>query len=54
MMHGHPVGSAGPHSAINLGATKFHYTLDDVRAALTNKGVADADQMAGGVGIPRW
>jgi hypothetical protein len=53
-MHGHPVAASGTHAAINLGAAKFHYALDAVKAALTAKGVTDAGQMAGGVGIHRW
>jgi hypothetical protein len=54
MVHGHPVSATGPHTAINLGASKFNYSLNDVRAALTAKGVVNAPAMAGGVGIHRW
>ncbi len=53
-MHGHPVSFAGPHAALNLGATKFHYALDAVKAALAAKGVANTAAMVGGVGIHRW
>ncbi len=53
MLHGHPVNGAGPHAAINLGLQKFHYSLAEVRAAITTRGV-NADAMAGGVGIHRW
>lgn len=54
MLHGHPVSGAGPHAAINLGLQNFHYSLADVRAAITARGVTNADAMAGGVGIHRW
>jgi hypothetical protein len=54
MMHGHPVSGSGPHAAINLGASKFHYSLTEVRDAITAKGVTNAGQMVGGVGIHRW
>jgi Bacterial TSP3 repeat len=55
MLHGHPVSGAGPHAAINLGYQKFHYSLDEVRAAInTRNGNNSADAMAGGVGIHRW
>jgi hypothetical protein len=54
MIHGHPVSGSGPHAAMNLGASKFRYSLTEVRDALTAKGVADAAQMVGGVGIHRW
>jgi hypothetical protein len=54
MMHGHPVSGSGPHAAMNLGASKFRYSLTEVRDALTAKGVADAAEMVGGVGIHRW
>ena len=54
LMHGHPVGASGPHAAINLGALKFHYSLDDVKAALVAKNVPTPDEMRGGVGIHRW
>jgi Bacterial TSP3 repeat len=53
MLHGHPVAGAGPHAAINLGFQKFHYSLIEVRAAITARG-GDAAAMAGGVGIHRW
>jgi hypothetical protein len=53
MLHGHPVSGTGPHAAINLGFQKFHYSLAEVRAAITARGV-NADAMAGGVGIHRW
>jgi hypothetical protein len=53
MLHGHPVAGAGPHAAINLGFQKFHYSLTEVRAAITARGI-NADAMAGGVGIHRW
>jgi hypothetical protein len=54
MMHGHPTAGTGPHAAMNLGALKFHYSLADIRTALTGKGVLDTNQMVGGVGIHRW
>jgi hypothetical protein len=54
MLHGHPTTGTGPHSGMNLGASKFHYTLADVKTALTAKGVTNADAMVGGVGIHRW
>jgi hypothetical protein len=54
MLHGNPVDGAGPHAAINLGASPFHYAPADVRAALIDKGVTNAAAMAGGVGIHRW
>jgi hypothetical protein len=54
MLHGHPVSGTGPHAAINLGLQNFHYPLANVRAALSARGVANADAMAGGVGIHRW
>ncbi len=54
MLHGHPVSGTGPHAAINLGLQTFHYPLADVRAAITARGVVNADAMAGGVGIHRW
>ena len=53
MLHGHPISGTGPHAAINFGLQAFHYTLADVRAAITARGV-NADAMAGGVGIHRW
>jgi hypothetical protein len=53
-MHGHPIAGTGPHAAMNLGASKFRYSLTEVRDALTAKGVADAAEMVGGVGIHRW
>jgi hypothetical protein len=55
MLHGHPVAGAGPHAAINLGYQKFHYSLDEVRAAINARdSSANAAEMAGGVGIHRW
>jgi hypothetical protein len=54
MMHGNPVSPTGPHAAMNMGATKFNYSLSDVRTALAGKGVSNAAAMAGGVGIHRW
>jgi hypothetical protein len=54
MMHGHPIGSTAPHAAMNLGASRFHYSLAEIRDVLDGKGVANADQMVGGVGIHRW
>jgi hypothetical protein len=53
MLHGHPVGSTGPHAAINLGLSVFRYPLADVRAAITARG-GDGAAMTGGVGIHRW
>jgi hypothetical protein len=53
MLHGHPVGGAVPHVAINLGLQRFHYSLGDVRNAINDRG-GNAAAMAGGVGIHRW
>jgi hypothetical protein len=54
MLHGHPIGSTAPHAAMNLGASRFHYSLAEIRDMLEGKGVANADQLVGGVGIHRW